>query len=177
MVFRAELPHQKEELIQETTAVCWFLFIRLIRRGKDPAEFASVLGGYAVRRVRSGRKLTGAEKSQEVLSRWSQNRLGFKVRSLSDGAAEDSWQESLRGNSRSSVVDQAAFRVDFPRWLRRQSPRNRRIIREMVRGERTQNLARIFQVSPGRISQLRRQLHASWQDFHGEQTPPCCVAG
>jgi hypothetical protein len=168
VVFRSERPDRKEEFVQETAAVCWLWFGRLVRRGKDPTCFSSSLAGFAVRFVRAGRKLTGAESCQEVLSPWTQSRYGFEVRSLPEGSSDVAWLESLRDNSRSPVADQAAFRVDFPRWLRRQSSRDRRIIRKMLRGERTQDLARKYHLSPGRISQMRRELYDSWQQFHGD---------
>ena len=38
----------------------------------------------------------------------------------------------------------------------------------MALGYRTHELARRFKVSPARVSQLRRELHADWVRFCGE---------
>ena len=38
----------------------------------------------------------------------------------------------------------------------------------LLRGERTSDVARQFRISPGRISQLRREFERSWREFHGE---------
>ena len=67
--------------------------------------------------------------------------------------------------------DQAAFRIDFPAWLGTLTGRERRLIRAMARNERTKDLSRQFEVSPARISQLRRAFHLDWLHFHGENAP------
>jgi hypothetical protein len=47
--------------------------------------------------------------------------------------------------------------------------RERRIVRGMMRNERTLDLSKRFEVSPGRISQMRRELHDDWRRFLGER--------
>ena len=47
----------------------------------------------------------------------------------------------------------------------------------MLRNERTTDLSRQFELSPGRISQLRRELHDAWRRYHGEPVPPAPAAG
>jgi hypothetical protein len=64
-----------------------------------------------------------------------------------------------------ATSDQAAFRQDFPRWLRRLGSRKRRIAERMLLRERTTDLSRRFGVSQG---QLRREMEADWRQFHGE---------
>jgi hypothetical protein len=44
----------------------------------------------------------------------------------------------------------------------------------LAAGETTSRVAQRFSVSLGRISQLRRELKAAWEAFHGE--PPSRVA-
>lgn len=65
-------------------------------------------------------------------------------------------------------ADVAACRVDFRDWLATVSVRNRRIAEELAAGAMTSEVAERFGVSLGRISQLRRELHTQWQEFHGE---------
>jgi hypothetical protein len=68
-------------------------------------------------------------------------------------------------------LDQVVFRVDFPAWLQTLTGRERRPIRALARGERTKDLSQAFAVSPGRISQLRREFRDGWRRFHGEDVP------
>jgi DNA-binding NarL/FixJ family response regulator len=81
---------------------------------------------------------------------------------------QDTFEERLRDNTQTPVPDQAAFRIDWPAWLNSRTDRDRRILNAMATGERTQNLARKFKISPARISQLRRECHADWLRFCGE---------
>ena len=91
--------------------------------------------------------------------------------SLPDHAtlSESPIQEALIDNTQTPPDEQAAFRIDFPAWRGTHSDANRSIIDEMMRGERTQDLAEQFRMSEGRVSQLRRQFHDEWQSFTGEK--------
>jgi hypothetical protein len=130
--------------------------------------------------------LTGHERAREVLSPIAQRRYGFRVEPLPastrsphehlyatpDGQALlDAYEERLRDNTLTPVPDQAVFRIDFPNWLRTLTGRERRMVRAMARNERTQDLSRQFELSPGRISQLRRVLRDDWLRYHGELAP------
>ena len=75
--------------------------------------------------------------------------------------------EAVVEDSRTPVPDQVAFRIDFSDWLKRQPRRNRRIAEALAVGNATGEVARRFHVTSGRISQLRRQFHRSWQEFQG----------
>jgi hypothetical protein len=74
----------------------------------------------------------------------------------------------LRDNTHSPVPEQAAFRIDYPAWLRQLGSRNCKIAKDMVKDMRTKELAVKHGTSEGRISQLRRELHRDWLLFHGE---------
>jgi hypothetical protein len=80
----------------------------------------------------------------------------------------DAFEERLQDNTHSPVPDQAAFRIDYPAWLAQLGQRNRAIAEDMALDHSTMELAVKHQVSPGRISQLRRELHQDWRRFHGE---------
>jgi hypothetical protein len=161
-------------------ALCWEWVRRLAQRGKDARGFVSALATFAARAVRSGRRACGQLKSKDALSERAQHRHDFRVESLPlstrthhenryatvDGQRRiDVLEERLHDNTVSPVPDQVAFKVDFPAWLQTRSERDRRIIADMVRDERTSDLARKYRVSAARISQLRRAYQADWQRF------------
>ena len=56
-------------------------------------------------------------------------------------------------------------RLDFLAWLDSLSPRNAAIALDLAMGRETCEVAQDFHVSPARVSQLRRELWASWRDF------------
>jgi hypothetical protein len=82
---------------------------------------------------------------------------------------QDAFEERLQDNTLTPVPDQVQFRIDFPAWLKTLTARERRMIRAMARNERTLDLSKRFEVSPGRISQIRRELHDRWLRFLGER--------
>ena len=157
----------RENAIAETVALTWMWFVRLIEQGKQPQEFVSVLAAYATKAVKSGRRLCGQEKSNDVLSPLAQNRRGFTISpypqfSTLDGNAID---EALIDNTQTPVPDQVVFRVDFPAWLSTRTDRDRLIIGELMSGERTLEVSQKYQVSQPRISQLRREYLEDWSAF------------
>ncbi len=177
---------RREDAVAETVAVAWKWHVRLAERGKDVTHFVAGFAALAARAVRSGRRLVGQEKAKDVLSPLAQRRRGFRVEPLPASTCTafdrlhadphgqqklDAFEERLRDNTLTPVADQAAFRIDFPAWLKTLTPRERRVVRAMARNERTKDLSRRFGVSPARISQLRRAFHDNWLRYHGEGTP------
>jgi len=71
-------------------------------------------------------------------------------------------------NTQTPVPDQVAFRIDFPRWRGTRSERDRRVIDALLAGGRTRDVSRQFGLSPGRVSQLRRDFLEDWRRFTGE---------
>ena len=180
-------PGRRDDAVAEVIAVAWKWYLRLSERGKDVGGFVGTLADYAVRHVRSGRRVCGRERADDVLSRHAQEKSGFRVEGLPSfmqrpheavhgvphGQREaDAFEERLRDNTRSPVPDQAAFRLDYPEWLDTLSGRDRDIVGDMTLDLGTGELASRHRVSPGRISQLRREFRSAWRRFCGE--PVAC---
>ena len=162
--------HKKEEAVAEAVALAWLWYVRLTRRGKDASRFVTALAGFAARAARSGRRLCGQERARDVLSPAAQRRHGFAVGRLPDVSTLDGnpWDEALIDNTQSPIPDQACFRCDFPAWRGSRTDRDRRVIDALLRGERTQDVAREYGLSPSRVSQLRREFHDDWLTFCDE---------
>src|SRR5262249_59964454 len=60
-------PHRRNDAVAEVVALAWKWYVRLVRRGQDPAAFASALATFAARAVRSGRRLCGREPARAAL--------------------------------------------------------------------------------------------------------------
>ena len=179
-------PNRKEDLIAETIALSWAWYGKLVRKGKDVAQFVSPLTRYAARAVRYGRRLTGLEKTKDVLSRRAQQRYGFTVESLPAstrtsfekiysavrGQQEtDAYEERLRDNTVTPPPDAAAFRIDFPQFLQALGARDRELAHFLSLGHSAKEAAQKFNVSPGRITQLRQQWCREWHALQDEQAP------
>jgi hypothetical protein len=163
-----DCPQGRDDAVAETVALAWREYLRLLERGKDPAEFVSKFTDYAARAVRRGRRVCGQEAGQEVLSPRAQARHGFAVRRLPEGPTTlngSPLEEALLDNAVTPPPEAAAFRVDFPAWLATWPERDRRLIEALGLGERTLALADLFGLTPGRISQKRREYKDDWQRF------------
>ncbi len=120
--------------------------------------------------VRSGRRVGGRQNHTDVLSRIAQRRHGFEVRSLNRADRNGTqWVEKLVTQDRwATPADVAATRIDFRSWLGTLSRRLRLIARALASGETTNTAAKRFAVTPGRISQVRRELDESWACYQGQ---------
>jgi len=168
--FRHLRPDRRQDAVAEMVALSWRWFVRLARRDKDASRFPTALASFAARAVRSGRRLCGQERSKDVLSSLAQQRHGFTLSSIPDGStlSGNVFDEALRDNTQSPPAEQVAFRLDFPAWLLTLSDRDRRVIADLMLGERTLDVAEKYGMSAGRVSQLRREFMADWRRFIGE---------
>ena len=166
-------PQGRDDAVAEAVALAWRWYLRLVERGKDPAAFVSALAGYAARAVRRGRRVCGQEAGQEVLSPRAQARHDFAVLRLLQRTTLNGspLEEALLDNAVTPPPEAAAFRIDFPAWLATWPERDRRLIEALGLGERTLALAQQFGLTPGRISQKRRQYHDDWERFCGDLPP------
>ena len=165
--FRHRGAEDRDECVAAAVALAFQSYVRLVEQGRADTVSANSLAHYAVLAVRCGRAVGGSMNHRDVLSVQTKLRHGISVTRLGSVDQEAAfWQEALRDNRRSPVADQAAFRIDFPAWLRSLSARNRRIARALAIGLTTGEAAECFGLSWGRISQLRRELAASWRRFH-----------
>jgi hypothetical protein len=178
--FRFMKPDRKEEAVAETVALAWHWFLRLTARGKDVTQFVSALASYAARAVLSGRRLCGQLPARDVLSEAAQRRHAFTVQALPQSTRHpfeevyttvqgqrhiDTLEEMLHDNTVTPPPDQAAFRIDFASWRGTRTERDRRLMADLMVGERTGHVSRKYGITAGRVSQLRREFHDDWVRF------------
>jgi hypothetical protein len=165
---------KKADAIAETLAISWMWYCQLAQRGTDAGQFPAALASFAARAAQAGRRLCGRERTRDAMSWVAHQQQDFAVISLAEpnGSASGAWKDALHDNTQSPVADQVCFRCDFPRWRNSRSSRDRRLIDDLMLGERTWDVARKHGLSPGRVSQLRREFHADWERFCGIATEP-----
>ena len=107
------------------------------------------------------------EQPQDVLSGRAQREHGFVVERLPDVStlSTNPLTEALLDNTHTPVPDQVAFRNDFPAWRLTRTERDRRVVDDLMRGERTLDVSRKYGMSPARVSQLRHKFHQDWSRF------------
>jgi hypothetical protein len=163
---------RKEEAVAEMVALAWKWHRRLAERGKDVTRFPTALATFAARAVRAGRRACGQERGRDALSPSAQRQHGFLVSALPEVStlSDNPLAEALHDNTRTPPDEQCAFRIDFPAWRATHAERDRRLLDDLMLGERTLEVAGKHGLSPGRVSQLRRQFLRDWRRYVSE--PP-----
>jgi hypothetical protein len=169
IAFRHLRPEAREEAIQAVICNACVAIARLAELGKLDLAYATPLARFGVAQVKDGRMTGGHLNCQDISSPYCQRLKGITVARLDKyDAEEECWQEILLPDQTCTPAELAASRLDFPAWLDTLKPRDRRIAMKLATSETTSNTARKFGVSQGRVSQLRRELAASWRQFTGE---------
>jgi hypothetical protein len=126
-----------DDAVQETVANACVAFARLVHRGQSNAAFPTVLARFAIAQVRAGRQVGSSLNVRDVLSRYAQHKKRFVVERLDRKDREnESWIEAVVEDPHTSVFEQVWFRIDFPEWLSRLIPRNRRVAESLALGIR-----------------------------------------
>ena len=168
IAFRKACPELRQDLIEEVVANSYVAFARLAERGQADRASASPLARYAIVQVRVGRRVGSRLRIGDALSTYAQYRKQFSVERLDHFSDENGcWEEVLVEDRRATPADVAACRIDFADWLRRLTARLRKIALALAAGETTSAAAKLFGVSPARISQIRDLLRKSWEAFQG----------
>ena len=167
----------REEAIQEVTVSCLAAYHTLMQQGREDVATATSLTNYAVAHYRIGRSIAHPMNIGDVTSKYCQHRTGIRVESLlQDGTRGCQWQEILVEDQRATPADVAITRIDFQDWLSSLSPRMRKLAETLATGETTNAVAELFRVSAGRISQIRRKLMETWEQFHAEEPKHSALA-
>jgi hypothetical protein len=166
-------PEAKDDAMAEIVANCYVAYFRLVELGKESLAYPSVLARYAISQYRAGRRVGTRARRNDVYAPYCRKKNGHELCHI--GAPADQvggWHEYLTDNAVSPVPDQVAFRIDFPNWLSTLSARTRQVVEELADGERVTEVSQRLEITPSRVSQLRRELHAAWQKFQGEDIEP-----
>jgi hypothetical protein len=170
--FRYMTPELREERTAAAVALAFEMFVRLIRRNKTEQAFPTPLAEYACRQAMSGRQCGTPLNIHDITSHHCQRNKGIRGQSIHHRDRDTGcWQELVVEDRQASPADVAATRIDFRAWLATLSNRQRQIAEALACGESTQEVARQFQLTGGRISQLRCELRDTWNEFQGQFVP------
>lgn len=159
----------REELAAAAMAAAFVMCVRLCERGRPHAIFVSPLARWGVRQVLADRSVGNRMNSRDVSSRACRLRNGVLHSSLVKQHPETGeWGETLVEDRSATPAEIAIARLDFAAWLESLAPQKRAMAERLATGESTLEAARHFEISPGRISQVRRELEADWQCFQSE---------
>jgi hypothetical protein len=172
-MFKPFIRMERQEFVAETVGIAWKYCLSLVRRGKRPQDFVLALARFAAKAVLAGRRTAGGFNSRELAQRGQVRANAPRLVSLNSRRTRTSplWKDVLVESRAFPPADVAATRLDFAVWRKTLSERQRQIVDQLIVGEQAQMIARQSGVSAARISQIRRELSASWQAFQGEAQP------
>lgn len=165
--FRHLDDESREEALQEAECNACLAYARLVRQGRAHIASPTSLARYAAAQYWAGCRVGTALNINDVCSVYCQRRKGVRVGPLARGNAQGEWREMLLEDRTASPADLAASRIDFAAFMTSLSQRKRRIAELLATGESTNRVAKLLGLTAGRISQIRRELEAAWESFHG----------
>jgi hypothetical protein len=151
---------------------------RLAELGKLDLAYAGPLANYAVAQVWGGRKVGSRLNCGDVMSPYCQRLKNVVVERFDHfDREENAWQEAVIQDTRTAPVPNiVSFRMDFRNWLAKLPQRKRRIAESLAVGNRTGEVAKKFNVSDGRVAQMRTEFLESWKAFQHETETEDCSA-
>jgi hypothetical protein len=170
LAFRDYDAESREDLVTEVVANTLVAYVRLVLLGKTGIAYPAVLARYGIRQTLDGRHVGGHLNINDVSSSYAQKRRRIIVERLDRPSPDQpSWSEIVIEDRRAGPAEVAATRIDFAAWLDSLPRRDRKIAESLAVGNRTSEVAKQFDVSDCRISQLRRELAESWHTFVGDE--------
>lgn len=170
VAFRGLGYEAREEMVQEVVCNCCQAYARLVEQGKTAVAFPTALAKFGVLQAREGRKVGSKLNVKDVSSDYCQLKKNLLLERLDrHDSEEDAWEEILVEDKHSGPAETAIVRIDFATWMQLLPRRLRKIAMFLAKGETTSAAAKQFQLSQGRISQVRRELLSAWRAFQGEE--------
>jgi DNA-directed RNA polymerase specialized sigma24 family protein len=171
--FRNLNAQARDDAVDEAVAHSYVGFARLCQLGRIDLAYATPLGRFAVARVQGGRCVGNKLNTHDVLAKACRQRRGIRIQPLDKPDGRGGWREIVVESRHAGPAQTAAARIDVAEWLHSLPERNRAIAEALAAGHETQQVARMFELSPGRISQLRRMLLESWMLYQREPDSVC----
>ena len=161
--FRHLDPEARAEAVQEGVCNAMAAYVRLHERGEIEKAYPTPLAEYAARQIRAGRKVGGKLNVKDVSSAYCRRLKHIVLERLDKWDKEEGWLEVIVEDRNATPADVARVRLDFSAWLKTLPRRDRKLALDLAAGNRTSDVARKYELSDGRVSQLRKELHLSWE--------------
>jgi len=109
IAFRHELDERRQELVAEVTANAFIAYVRLVERDLEGIIYATPLAQYAIRQVRSGRRVGCKMNVNDVTSPYARRAKDIAVESLyRPQELHGEWEEMLVEDRKAGPAETAA---------------------------------------------------------------------
>lgn len=159
------LREDREEATQEMIALAFSYYQSLVDRDKTDSVFSTPLGDFAIRSFFAGRRVTGMSSTDITSPRCQKLDRAEVIRLEYRSKTDNKLKEINVYDKYHKPSTIAGFKIDFEAWIDTLDDKKKEILFTILEGYSTGELSKRFGVSPGRISQLRHELAASWKTF------------
>ncbi len=170
----------REEYLAEAVAAAFVNYHSATQRGTEHTITPSTLANYAVLHVKGMRHVGGrADSTTDAMSSRAQYTRGFKVHGLkwndsrayncmTDGFAP-TWNLAMVEDCSTPVPDQAAFRIDWSTFLKRQTDRTRSAMSLLAAGHSRREVSEYLGTTPPAVTQRMARVERQWRRFQGAE--------
>ena len=156
--FRRLNPEAREEAVQNTTALAWKFWNRLVKQhGAVDDGLLKSVWWYAMKQTAAGRTITRGDGQRGEGRQDAYDRPSESVRHLDFNY--------VVGISK-PVLDAVAFRIDFPAFLGTLNERQRAMAMDLATGMTTAEVAKKYGVSAPAVSQFRTRFRVLLERFY-----------
>jgi hypothetical protein len=155
--FRDYLPEARQEAVTNAMALAWTNFCLLVSRGMATDKLLTSTFHFALKQTRAGRmtKVVKHSRFRELFDH--ERRTGHAiVRGLN-------WE--LFVDPRDDVPTIVSFKVDTPAWIDSLPDIQRKRALDLATGASGKDLAKRWNCSAPRVTQIRNELAKSYHDF------------
>ena len=158
---------KQDDALQSVLVASYWSVRQLAKNGRLNEAFSTPIGWFAIKAYRSGRVGGVPMNSTDALAESTRARKRVHIESYNNhGRIKKGWGEIFMTDGRVNVAKEVCFKIDYEGWIDTLQDRQRQMLEGMIAGDTTSELAEKFRVSPGRISQIRRELVESWKNYH-----------
>ena len=162
--------NDREEMVAITLAICWRWSVEDYVQGVmtiNPWQQIKNNLYFAIKQAKSGRDLpretkgsrgAGSPPAQDIFAKVKKHHR-HRINEVAIYFVSDD----------TPVPDQVQFRIDFTAFLDTLTERQRLIIGELIRGTSLTEVAHIFGVTMGRISQMKKEFKLLMDRFYGSE--------
>lgn len=162
--------NDREDAVQEMLALALSYYKSLVSRNKTESVFTTPLADYAIRAFFSGRRIAGMSATDITSPRCQRLKRASVFRGFEYYGTVDNRIRSIcvqDRNPQPSTI--ACYNIDYQNWVNSLNTKKREILFAILEEATTAEMAQRFSISPGRISQIRRELISSWKEFVGDE--------
>lgn len=158
---------RRDDLTQEALALGWKYHLSALQRGKDLRDYVGAFATFCCRHAFRGTRLAGGQARRDVLDPANHREFerGLTPLAVDPANTVSVLLDQLQDRGSHDPATRAVIRLAFTAFLNSLSERTRAVADLLAAGHSTKKTSALSGLTPGRISQIRRELLVAWEAF------------